>query len=335
MSNEIIGRDIELGLAVGENASSAEHSVQKVSANVIRQVEHAEDDTTRGSIIHSKGRRVVQRWLEGSVSGIIHADAVGYFLANLWGSVSTGTEDAGTYTHTLTLDDDHYHTPLNLWLKEGSDVYSGTGVQVNSLELSAGVDDYLRYDAELVGKDLELTGSFTPDYSQEVDFIGKDITIKVANTKVGLSSSNAVQAKEISINQTRNLERNHVFNNEYSPASIYGPRFETEISMTLNRIPGDSTYEDLFEGDDEKYMRVTIEGSQDISDDSSDVNPKLQYTFYKVQVTDRSKSDDNDDLIEEDITFQAYMQDDGGTDDGKLGECVLVNNTEDYSEITS
>ena len=334
MANEIIGRDIEVGLAVGEDAPSAEHSIQKTTANIMKQVEHAEDDTTRGSIIASKGRRVVQTWLEGNINGIVHIDAVGYFLANLWGTVSSGLVSNGTYTHTISLDDDHYHTPLTLWLKEGSDVYKGEGVQVNSLELTASVDDYLRYSAELIGTDLS-DSTFTPSYIEEKDFIGKDITIKVADTKAGLSGSTAVQAKSVTINQNRNLERNHVFNNEYSPSTIYGPRFETEITMTLNRIPGADTYKDLFEGDGDKYVRITIEGSQDISDNSSDVNPKLQYTFYKTQVTGRSKTDDADALIEEEITIGCYMQDDGATDDGELGEITLLNNTEDYDEYTS
>ena len=335
MSNEIIGRDIEVGVAVGENAGSPSRSIQKTTANIFRGVEHAEDDTTRGSIIASKQRRVVQHWLEGSIGGIIHADAIGYFLANLWGTTSSGAESNGTYEHTITLDDDHYHTPLSLWLKEGTDIYDGEAVQVNSLEVTAGVDDYLRYTAELIGEDLTTGSSFTPSYEQEVDFIGKDITIKVANTKAGLSSATAVQAKEVTINQNRNLERNHVFNNKYTPETIYGPRFETEISMTLNRVPGTDTYKDLFEGDGEKYVRITIEGSQDISDNSSDVNPKLEYTFYKAQVTGRDKTDDADALVEEQLTIGCYMQDDGGTDDGKLGEVTLVNNTEDYDEITS
>ncbi len=332
---EIIGRDIEVGIANGSEATEAQHSIQKTTANIFRGVEHAEDDTTRGSIVASKGRRVVERWLEGSIAGIIHADAVGYFLANLWGSVSSDGPTNGVSTHTFTLDDDHFHEPLSLWLKEGSDVFTGDSVQVNSLEITAGVDDYLRFSTELIGKDLEKTGTFTPSYQKEVDFIGRDVTVKMANTKAGLSAAGAMKAKSFTVSQNRNLERNHIFNNEYSPDSVFGPRFETEVSITLNKIPGTTTYADLFEGDDEKYLRVTIEGSQDISSNSSDVNPKLEYTFYKAQVTGRSKSDDADALVEEEITIGCYLQDDGGDDDGKVGQVILVNNTEDYDAITS
>jgi hypothetical protein len=320
MSNQFIGRDIEVGVALGD-ASSADHSIQKSTANIFKNVETAEDETTRGSIISGKGRRVTQKYAEGSISGNVHSEAIGYFLRNVWGDSESTSEGDSVYSHEFTLDDNHIHDELTFFLKEGTEEKMVEAAHINSLEVSASPDSYITFTAEIIAEDLE-DSSFTPSYSTEYDFIGKDVTLVVADTKVGLGTENPIEVKEVTINQNRNLNRYHILGS-YSPKKIYGPRFDNEITITKEYL--NDTFKDLHEGDGSKYIRITIEGDEAIGGTKK---AKLEYDFYKVQVTDWSKNDGADELIEETFTLKAYENTDEETD--KLGKVTLQNLTEDY-----
>lgn len=324
--SQFIGRDIELGVAAAEEASSATHSIQKSSANLYKQVETVEDETTRGSIISGKGRRVVQEYVEGSVEGNLHADACGYFFKNIWGSVSSEetATDSGAYEHTFTLDDDHVHEAITLFLKEGDREEELTGVQLDTFELSAAPDSYVTFSSDVIGLDLD-DGSFTPDYKNEIDFIGKDVTITIADSKSDLDTEDATEVTEVTVSQERNLERYHVLGSN-NPKKIYGPSFVNEITLTKEYL--DETFKDLHENDESKFVRITIEGDQDISDDDSSVNAKIEMDFYKAQVMDWSKSVDNDSVVEEEVTLQAFYNID---ETENLGQVTVINNTEDYT----
>jgi hypothetical protein len=320
MSNQFIGRDIEVGVALGD-AESADHSIQKSTANIFKNVETAEDETTRGSIISGKGRRVTQKYAEGNISGNVHSEAIGYLLRNVWGASESTSEGDSVYSHEFTLDDDHIHDELTFFLKEGTEEKEIEGAHINSLEISASPDSYVTFTAEIIGEDL-VDGSFIPSYSTEYDFIGKDVTIVVADTKGELETEEATEVKEVTINQNRNLNRYHILGS-YTPKKIYGPRFDNEITITKEYL--NDTFKDLHEGDDSKYLRITIEGDEAIGGTN---NAKLEYDFYNVQVTDWSKNDGADDLIEETFTLKAYENTSEATD--KLGKATLQNLTEDY-----
>jgi hypothetical protein len=320
---EIIGRDIKLGIAVGET-TEAEKWIKKTSANVRQRVEHAEDDTTRCSIVGSEGRRVTQKYIEGDIDGITHVDVLGYWLANIYGDVSTTDNADGTYTHEFTLDESAFHTPLTLFILEGDTKYQMNDIHVGSHEITASTDDYVRFSCSVVGKDAD-SSTETTDYDEESDFIGRDVTIKIADTKAGLDSASALTVKSTTISTDMSLERDHAFGS-YDPELIYGPRKEVEITLEKNYI--DDTFKDLYEGDDSKFMRITIEGESDISNDESGVPAKIEYEFYKVMVTDWDKSDDADALVTEDVTLKAFYNHDEETDN----KVTLVNNTADYTE---
>ena len=78
---EIVGRQIEFGVATEASRGSAETTadkwMRKVTANVVERATHALDDSTRGRLEDGEGRRKVQSHIEGDVEGILHADVIG------------------------------------------------------------------------------------------------------------------------------------------------------------------------------------------------------------------------------------------------------------------
>lgn len=323
--SEIIGRDIECGVSVEETRGTAqstiEKSIKKVTAEVLPKAEHIIDDTTQGVLEDSENRRVVQKWVEGNIEGVSHADMIGYFIYNLYGSVTSSNVAGSVYSHEFTLQQSTQHASLSLFLKDGSSnqrVYNGG--MVSSFELNASPDDLVRFTAGFVARD-SASDSSSFSYDTEYDFIGKDVTVKVADTEAGLSSADALQAKELTVSFDPSVINDNFVFGAYTPKDLYNTGFGIEVSLTKDFT--DSTFEDLYRNDTDKYMKITIQGSQDLG---SGNNPKIEIVLNKVKVTDWSRSGGADELVTEDVTLKAFYNE----TDEEQSKITLQNLTEEY-----
>lgn len=321
---EFIGRSVSFAVAPEEVRGVAEttaiKSVRKVECNIIPRAERVIDDSTFGRLEDAERVRTVRRWSEGDVSGVLHADVLGYFLLNLYGSVSSQA-DGDAYAHTFTLDQTILHDTLTLFVQD-ADVRQQkvAGGVISTLEITASTDDYVRFSASFLGKEGVDDTSALPALDTEYDFVGRDITVKMADTEAGLAGATALKLKDISLTLNSNAEADWVFGS-YSPDNIYNKTFMIEGSFTRNFT--DETLKDMYEGDSFKYASIVIEGEADLGGGK---HPKIAITIYKLQLTDWNRTSAGDDLSTEEITFKAFLN----TTDSKASQIVLTNTTESY-----
>jgi len=326
---EILGREIEVGIATEESRGTAESTVdkwmKKVTANVVERAEHVMDDTSQGRLEDSEQRRVVQKYIEGDLQGPIHADALGYFLSNLYGKVSTSIVDGSVKDHEFTLQQGIQHNSLTIFDKSGSaQQRKYVGCMVTSLELNAAIDDLVRFTANIVGKEAE-SDTETPSYDTEYDFIARDIEVKIEDTEGDLPGGDAIKVKELSLTWDQSVIRDHVVGS-YIPDDNYNSRMAIEGSFTLNFT--DETYKDLYLGDDAKYMQITITGEADIG---SGNNPTITILLNKVQFQDWNREGGQDELVTEPISFKAFYN----QTDTQQSKVTLRNLTSEYSFVPS
>jgi hypothetical protein len=323
---EFIGRQIELGVATEATRNTAESTASKwvknVTADIISQVEKIQDDNKRGRLEKHDGGRVVQKWLEGNLEGVMHIDAIGYLFHQLYGDVTTTTVSGSVKQHVFSLDQTITHPTLTFFAKDGgvNQVKLNGGV-VASLELSATVDDYVRFTSTCVALE-EAADTSTPTYGTEYDFIGRDVSIKVAATEAGLAQATALDAKNVTITWTVDNIRNHILG-KYAPDANFNPNFDIEVSVTKDYT--DNTFKDLFESDDYKYVQIHIEGETDIGAGN---NPSLTLLLNKAQVTAWSRSGGADELVTEEFTLKGFYN----STDTEMSELTLINLTAEYSD---
>jgi len=322
---EILGRQIELGVALettrGTAETTAERWIKNVTASVQERAEHAIDDNSHGSLADSDNRRVTKKWVEGSLEGILQVDVVGYFLYNIFGSISSTNVVTGVYSHEITLDSTTIeHPSLTFFAKDGGvqNLNISNGM-ISSLEINASMDDYVRFTTNIMASEAE-DGSDTPAYSEEQDFVGKDITIKVADTEGGLSGAEAISVKELGLTLDTGAIVDYVLG-QYNPEDIYDAKLSIEGNIVKNFK--DETYKDLFLGDDAKYMEISIVGSQDIG---TTENPSITILLNKVKITGWERSGGNDELVSESLDFKAFYNE----TDEEMGKITIVNNTAEY-----
>lgn len=326
---EIIGRDIEIGFSTEAVRGTAESTVDKwqknVSANVVERAEHAVDDATRGQLEDSDGRRVTQKWVEGDMEGIVHADALGYLMASLYGKVATTTVSGSVKSHLFELKQIIQHQSLTVFGLDGdAQKVKYAGCAVGSLELNATIDDYVRFTANFIGQ-TATDHTETSAYDTEYDFIGKDITVKMADTEAGLPAAAAIKLKSLDITWDQGAIRDHVFGS-YSPDDIYNAKMSIEGSFSLNFI--DETEKDLYLGDDAKYMEITIQGAADIG---SGNNPTITILLNKAMIMDWNRSGGNDEMVVAEVSFKAFYNE----TDAEQSQVTLQNLTSSYVNVPS
>lgn len=319
------GRFLEVGVAIEASRGVAEAAVDRwakhVETNVISRTQKVVDDNVRGVLEDSEGARVVREWFDGDLSGILHADLVGYFLLNVYGSVDTTDLGDGAYSHEFTVEQSIEHPTLTIFRRDSTiERKRYAGAVVNTIEISANTEDYVRFTANLIAKS-EASHVLTSTYAEEYDFVGKDITVKLADTEAGLAGATPTKVKDISVKYDLGAISDFALGSE-NPDGIYNAKKSIEITFTKNFV--DTTFEDLFKSDTYKYMEVAITGDADIGGAE---NPMLKWVFNKVQVQDWERAGDADSLVEETVTLKAFYNQDDDTQD----TVTLQNKTASYA----
>jgi hypothetical protein len=322
--SEFIGRQKAVGLAIegvrGTAESVASKWLRKTTADILPQVEKVVDESSFGGLEESTTARRVKHWHEGTLEGNLHADAIGYIFANIYGEVDTAVVEAGeVFEHTFELEQTILHPTLSMFIKNPvkQEVYNG-GV-VSALEISADMDSIVSYSATIMAKEGSSNAD-TVTYDKEYDFVGRDITIKLADTEAGLTGATPIKAKTLTINWDTGAIADYVFGDD-TPNEIYNGRMAIDISFERNYT--DTTFEDLYKADTSKYMSITIQGDDVLEDDNA---PTLTVILNKVQVMENPVTDGNDELATETVTLKAFKNE---TDD-EQSKVILQNVTESY-----
>jgi hypothetical protein len=262
---------------------------------------------------------VVRKWFDGDVSGILHADVLGYFLYNLYGDVTTTTVTGAVKSHLFQLDDTIKHPTLSIFAKDG-DVEQATfsGGVLNTLEITATTDDYVRFTANIIAEN-SASNSDTPSYDVEYDFIGKDVTVKIADTEAGLAGATAIKLKELTLNYDTGAISDFKLGS-YNP-DVYNSRMAIEGSFEKNYT--DKTFQNLHNADTAKYMEIQIQGDAVLAGSN---RPTAKFVFNKVQVTNWERAGGNDDLVTETVEFKAFYN----FADEEQSKATVINLTANY-----
>lgn len=324
---EILGRDIQMGVATeatrGTADTIADKWFRKVTATIVERANHAVDDTTVSNLADGMGRRVVQKYVEGELNGIIHGDALGWLTANLYGICVSTLVTGAVYSHVFNLKNVNQHISLTIFAKDGSiQQQTFANCMINTLTMSVAIDDYLRFSASFIGG-IAAVNSDTPTYGTEYDFIARDVVIKIAASAAGLSGATAIKAKAMDVTWDQGLIRDHVVG-ALTPNDTYNSQMNIEGKMTLNFST--TTYKDLFLADTAQYMSITITGQADIGAGNF---PTITLLMNKVQFMDWSRSGDIGELVTEEVSFRAFYN----QTDAKQSQLTIKNNTTAYANV--
>jgi len=317
-----IGRESAVGVAIEGTRGTAEASAskwfKKSTSTVLPEVEKVIDDSSFGRLEDAEEARTVREWYQGTVDGVLHADAVGYPLAQMYGDVTSTTVTGAVTAHEFELEQSITHPTLTFFKEDPVKKEKYNGGVVSTLGITATTDDYVRYTMEVLAKSASAHTD-TVSYDTEYDFIGRDITVKMAEEEGDLATAPALPIKSLNINYETGAISDWVFGS--NTAQHYNGAFAIEFDFTKNYT--NSTFETLYKGDDARYFEITIKGDEVLTGSNA---PELRFLFNKVKVTDYDVDDASNELREESVTCKALYN----VEDEAQSSVYLKNLTAEY-----
>lgn len=326
---DIIGRQIEVGVSTEytrkTGKTTVEKWVKKITGTFLKKKDTKVDESAYNRLEGAPNERIVKTWIEGSIEGNVHADAIGYFFYNLYGADTESAAGTGGYKHTFSLSQSIQHATLSFFAKYGAivqEMYNGCMVQ--DLEISAKPDDFVKFKASILGIN-NAANSATPAYDTEYDFVGRDVSVKVATTEAGLAGATALKLNEATIKWANNLAEKQVLG-AYTNDDIENT--ELAIEGSISGYFDGTTLKGYEEANTPIYMKIVIEGEAVIAVNQK---PTITLILNKVLLKNRGISGGANEKILETFDFKAYYN----TADTEASTLELINLTAEYDTPTS
>ena len=289
--------------------------VPKGSFDWDEKVNTIQDESAIGVIEDAFESHLTKKWAEWSLEMNVYANAIWLLLlATFWTVATTGSDP---YTHTFSVANTNSHQSLTLWYADDVQDKQFWLTVVDSLEISATPDEFVKANIWLKAKapaDATLTPSFSADYP----LIAKQLNIKFADSIAWLSGATAICAKTLWLNITKNVEEDFCLWS-IEPADFNNWVFTVEWEFEINFT--DETYLDYVLWETTKSMEIKIEDTN--TDLGWGIHPTLTFTLAKVAFTEIARSQWNDEIVKATLTFKALYS----MSDSKMIEAVLINDT--------
>jgi hypothetical protein len=300
---KIIGRQEEVGLGLESVRGTVvvpTKFMRKTVFSVLPKIEQVIDESVRNVLGESEGARITKKWWEGALEGNLDVDGIGYFLKNLLGTVNSTVVSGAVKSHAFTFLESIEHPTLTIVRKDSAirqEAYSGA--VVSSLEIDATPEKIVSYSAEFIAFATGANAT-SPTYSAtNYDFIGRDYTVKIADTEAGLAGASAIIVKGVNI-KINNSPINDFNLGSYNPVTYNGPFV---VDIEINKNFEDTTYEDLWKAGTYKYMSITIEGEAILA---TTYKPTITFVLNRTRIMDWERSSDNSALAEEKLSVKAF-----------------------------
>jgi len=321
------GRDIKVGIAkeaTRGQGGAATYWIPHRSFDLDYKVTTIVDDQSYGVIEDSTDVRVVAKWAEGNLSGIVRDRAIGLLLLNALGTPTDVkvVEAGAVYRHTFQVLQSHQHPSLSLSVEDEIEDRIYPRTMLSSLKIVAELGEYVLFTAGMMSE----TGSpqsVTPVYAAENEFAADDLAVRMADDKDGLSvtgSPEALKLKSVSITIEKELERDNILGS-VNPDDILNKTVRATVEIT--KAHEDDAFKDRFNGGSPFALRIEMKSDATIGTSS---NPKLQFDLNKVVITDWSTAKDLDGLVTETFTAKANFK----IADSEMIEAILVNTVASY-----
>ena len=264
----------------------------------------------------------------GTLRKIITIGSTKYYFFDWtvsWNSITNGTwtltaTAVNTFSaHMFSRENSNTH-PSFTWYDIDSVASSyATFLMINTFEISCEVEDYVRFTAEMQGKQMQAVAqgtTITPAYADEPEFTASMAWVRFANNEAWLDSADEICMQNFRLSINKNLTDVQCFGSTDVEA-FYNQQFSVEwdfealyTSTTLRDYALDST---------KKAVRFYVENN-------GTTFSAMYIDLMKVWLNEWTKTDSNNELIRQTMWFSwQYSNEDGATI-----EILLINSNSEW-----
>lgn len=299
---KFIGRKIQVGIgkeAVRGTALAPTYWLDLSNITVEDEFDTVTDDNSIGTIEDAKDVKVSKKFAKGELAGKVADKSFGLILLSSLGAVSSAVKETTAYTHTFTVGQTAQHQSLTVEAKNPNEQLAFANAVVGGIEIKAEHGKYVDFKADLVSK-AGVTAVSTPTYTEENNFIAKDVSVKFAANLAGLGAASAISVKSTTIKVDSNVESDDVLGS-VEPTDFLNKNFG--ITGTIELAYDATTYKALALAGTKQALRITIADTTKTIGATS--NPTIQIDLAKVALTEWKRSSGANEVIKQTLNFKA------------------------------
>lgn len=228
-----IGRETTRGTAVAPT-----YGLKWSELSMVDMTMMALDESRSGVIEDSRGSHVVGTYAEGEISGPVRDQSIGLLLYSLFGTLASAVVETTAYEHTINVQEGNQHQSLTIHKKEPNGGFDHALCVVNSMEISAEVDDIIRYTASVRGKSRS-SQTRTVSYTTENIFRPQDGSFKIAANQAALDAASAINIRSAKLSINSNVEDDRSLG-ATAQTDLVNRNFSVELEVEI--VVSDNTY---------------------------------------------------------------------------------------------
>jgi len=263
---------------------------------------------------------VTGKFAEGDIEFELGAKSLPVVMSAVLGGAITSAAAGTGYKHTITLAESNQHKTLSLTLDDPNGDVRFTGCMVDTFELSVNMEDIVKASMGIKSRASDDT-VYTAVPVCDAKWVGRDLTLKVANDTASLGASTAISVKELTLTINKNTDYDWVLGT-LEPEDILNKQITIQGSLTLNYE--DRTWRNYMLNGDHKAVGLTLAQSRNLAGDQL---PTLYLEFPKVHFSEWESQRDNDSVVGQTINFTALYN---ITTSKLVSDCYVLNDVASY-----
>ncbi|OAE01859.1 phage tail tube protein [Arthrobacter sp. OY3WO11] len=328
MSNSHIGRKVAYGIGKESTAGTAvapTYWLKQLEADFKQKSDKEMNESALNVLDKYNSAEIMRDYGQGMIKGKVCDKSIGLILASAFGAAPVTTDnadsDATIKDHTYSQAQVSEQLTMTLALKDAlRDERYAYGV-MDSFELEAAVGQWATWAAEFLSKKPTTSAGNTVAYVAENEFKAKHISVKLASTVAGLAGATPIVLKDVKFKVSKNAEGWYGLGSN-DPSKIHSK--ELVIDGDFTALFDAATHHDAFFANTNQAMSITLLNS-DVTIGTA-ANPKLVFTFPKVNFSDWGTDQDLANIVEQTVGFQALFS----LTDGYSWNAVLTNAVASY-----
>lgn len=276
----------------------------------------------QGKIIGSQEERILQTFGQGTITMDLRANAVGYFLTQLFGDVDTTDNGSGEFSHTFNLTHSNNHPTLSLFIKDPNKSERFVRSALESFVWNFTADAVSTVEIGFMSEppsDQSATEDFT---TTDYVFPPGTATFKIAADQSSLSGASATTVNNWTLTVNKGSDPDFA-SGSANPNDIFNQSLE--ITGSFERVfDGDTEHDFVFDNTN-RALRFEVEDTG--VDLGAGNGPKLTYDLYNVDFTNFTRDVSLGDIVRETVEFKAHVE----VSSGNTMTATLVNDKSDYT----
>jgi len=264
MATKYVGRLVKLGVGRESTRGAGAAAVFQVPRSVLSfddKVIKARSIGSLGNLADSEEAFVTTKYGQGDLEGEIRSSSFGLFLYSMLGSCSSGSVVDSSYTHTFTISQTNQHQSLSFVVTDANTTELYKLVMLDSLELTAELDQVARFAATFMSKSSRDTGLTVPNPVDEYKFTKKHLSFKIANDISSLSGATGISLKALTLKISKNVTLDDALGTA-EPEDILNRQLSVEGSLTLNYDA--ETYKNYMKDGSAKAIEIALTNTDEV-----------------------------------------------------------------------